>query len=187
MATKLLVGQRFPSMHADSIHGEALAVPSAETKYTHVQFRRFAGCPICNLHLQSFVARHAEIESADITEVVVFHSSVDELLPFQGRFPFHVVGDPEKRLYRQCGVESRLSAILSPGAWPAMLKGTLVKNKPKVTFPPTGGPVGLPADFLIAADGTIMAAHYGKHADDQWSVDEMLALVRAENLTGRLV
>jgi hypothetical protein len=27
-----------------------------------------------------------------------------------------------------------------------------------------GGPLGLPADFLVAADGIIKAAHYGKHA-----------------------
>jgi peroxiredoxin len=179
MSTKLVAGQRFPSIHAHSIHGKTLAAPSAETRYKHVQFRRFAGCPICNLHLQSFVQRHSEIEAAGITEVVVFHSSVDELIPFQGRFPFHVIADPEKQLYRQCGVESGLSAILNPGAWPAMLKGTFAKNKPKVTFPPTGGPIGLPADFLIAADGTIVATHYGKHADDQWSVDEMLALVQS--------
>jgi hypothetical protein len=46
---------------------------------------------------------------------------------------------------------------------------------------PTGGPLGLPADFLIAPDGSIKAAHYGRHADDQWTVDEMLALARQPN------
>ena len=34
--------------------------------------------------------------------------------------------------------------------------------------------LGLPADFLIGPDGTLVAAHYGAHADDQWSVDELL-------------
>ncbi|WP_259464520.1 hypothetical protein [Streptomyces sp. TLI_171] len=24
----------------------------------HLQFRRFAGCPVCNLHLRSFAVRH---------------------------------------------------------------------------------------------------------------------------------
>jgi hypothetical protein len=35
--------------------------------------------------------------------------------------------------------------------------------------------VGLPADFLIARDGTVIAAKYGQHAYDQWSVDDLLA------------
>ena len=42
----------------------------------------------------------------------------------------------------------------------------------------TGGPTGLPAEFLIAADGLIKAVKYGRHAYDQWSVDEMLELAR---------
>jgi N-methylhydantoinase A/oxoprolinase/acetone carboxylase beta subunit len=36
--------------------------------------------------------------------------------------------------------------------------------------------LSMPADFLIGSDGTVIAARYGKHADDQWSVDELLAL-----------
>jgi hypothetical protein len=42
----------------------------------------------------------------------------------------------------------------------------------------TGGPTGLPAEFLIAADGLIKAVKYGRHAYDQWSVDEMLELAK---------
>jgi hypothetical protein len=36
--------------------------------------------------------------------------------------------------------------------------------------------LGLPADFLIASDGRILAAKYGRHANDQWEVDELLQL-----------
>ncbi|WP_258958033.1 hypothetical protein [Streptomyces leeuwenhoekii] len=32
----------------------------------------------------------------------------------------------------------------------------------------------LPADFLIASDGRVLAAKYGEHVYDQWSVDELL-------------
>ncbi|HEX7263032.1 MAG TPA: AhpC/TSA family protein, partial [Candidatus Dormibacteraeota bacterium] len=41
-----------------------------------------------------------------------------------------------------------------------------------------GGPIGLPADFLIAPSGQIKAAKYGKHAYDQWSVDELIELAK---------
>jgi len=38
--------------------------------------------------------------------------------------------------------------------------------------------LGLPADFLIAPDGSVLAAKYGRYASDQWSVDELLDLAK---------
>lgn len=46
-----------------TIEGDAVAVPDPY-RLTHLQFRRFAGCPICGVHLQSVVARHGEITAA---------------------------------------------------------------------------------------------------------------------------
>lgn len=34
----------------------------------------------------------------------------------------------------------------------------------------------MPADFLVVPDGIVRALKYGVYADDQWSVDEVLAL-----------
>jgi peroxiredoxin len=174
---KLRTGETFPKLEAKNIHGVPLSVPSPDG-LTNLQFRRFAGCPICNLHLQSFVLRRAEIVDAGIREVVIFHSPDAELLPYQGRFPFDVIGDPSHAFYRRYGVEKSIWAVLSPRAWPASIKGNLKRDKPKLGGLPNGGILGLPADFLVAADGSIKAVQYGKHADDQWTVDEMLALAR---------
>ena len=176
MTTKLSANDAFPATKLTDIHDIALAIPDSQVKWTHLQFRRFAGCPICNLHLQSFVRRNSELVAAGVREIVVFHSSREALLPFQGAFPFHVIGDPGKKLYRQFGVETSLKALLNPAVWPVMFKGSLAKNKPKGA--PEGGPLGLPADFLISSDGRVIESHYGKHAYDQWSVDQLLELVR---------
>ncbi len=179
MPHKLQVGEKFPELDAKNIHGVPLSVPATDGRLTHLQFRRFAGCPICNLHLQSFMARHDEIANAGVREVVVFHSPDAELLPYQGRFPFDVIGDPGHDFYRRYGVEKSVWSILSPRAWPTAIKGNLRKDKPKRGGMPNGGLLGLPADFLIAPDGSVKAAHYGRHADDQWTVEEMLDLARA--------
>ena len=178
MSKTVSVGKSFPSIAAKNIHGATVSVPDTEGRLTHLQFRRFAGCPVCNLHLQAFIQRNAELSAAGIKEVVVFHSTDAKLLPYQGRFPFDVVGDPKKKLYERYGVETSVWALLHPGAWPALVKGYLQKDKPALEGLPGGGPLGLPADFLIAPDGTVKAAHYGKHADDQWSVDEVVAKAR---------
>ena len=175
MGNKLKAGQSFPVLRAKTIHGGDLSIP-APGRWVHLQFRRFAGCPVCNLHLQAFVQRHAEIAGVGIEEVAVFHSTDAELLAYQGKFPFAVVGDPLKDLYRRYGVETSLSAILNPAAWGAALRGNLAKDKPKMPLVPQGGILGLPADFLVAPDGTLRAAHYGTHADDHWSVDEVIGL-----------
>jgi peroxiredoxin len=174
MPEKLKAGQTVPVFSLTDIHSKPVRIPEPQGKVTHLQFRRFAGCPICNLHLQSFVQRIAEVERAGIREIVVFHSTDQQLQPYQGNFPFQVIGDPTKSLYKKFGVGSSLASVLNPGSWGASVKGMLSKDKPRINFPPKGGPLGLPADFLITADGRLIAAHYGKHADDQWTVDEVL-------------
>ena len=48
----------------------------------------------------------------------------------------------------------------------------------------SGGPLGLPGDFLIQPSGQIKAAKYGTHAYDQWSVDELIALAKGAAVQG---
>ncbi|MFD9301675.1 peroxiredoxin-like family protein [Streptomyces sp. NPDC060048] len=147
----------------------------------HLQFRRFAGCPVCHLHLRSVVRRHAEIEAAGIREVVLFHSSAEELRPHTADFPFAVVADPEQRLYREFGVEASPRSLLHPRAWGPVLRAVarsavaVARGRERLAAPrPRGGRFGLPADLLIGPDGRVLAAKYGEHVYDQWSVDELL-------------
>jgi hypothetical protein len=97
-------------------------------------FVAFAGCPICNLHLRAFVARHEEIVSAGVRELVAFHSSNEELLPYQGEFPFDVVGDPQKTVNKRYGVSTSLRAVFDPRAWPAALRGNTQEDRRRVRF-----------------------------------------------------
>lgn len=186
-SSRLSPGRRLSHRELVTITGQRIAVP-APGRFVHLQFRRFAGCPVCNLHLRQFARRAEEVRSESILEVVVFHSTTEALLPFVSDFPFAVVADPDKRLYRQFGVESGVRAMLDPRSWPAILRGVLRSlgelvrgEKPMPPINPAGGRWGLPADFLIDAHGTVLDCHYGAHADDQWSVDELLRLVRWES------
>jgi hypothetical protein len=166
------------------VSGEPISIPDSH-RLVHLQFRRFAGCPVCNLHLHSFGRRHGEIAAAGIREVIVFHAKVDDLRPYTGDLPFAVIADPDKRLYLEFGVESSPRALLDPRAWPAILRGiiqsfvAIVRDKqPLPSLTPHGGRCGLPADFLIASNGRVLARKYGNHADDQWSVEEVVTLAR---------
>ncbi|MGI5359016.1 peroxiredoxin-like family protein [Streptomyces sp. CA-252508] len=162
--------------------GPPVTVPAGD-RLVHLQFRRFAGCPVCNLHLRSVVRRHEEIEAAGVREVVVFHSPAGQLREYAADLPFAVVADPGKRLYAEFGVGSARRALLDPRVWPhvlrALLRSTVMLVRGREGLPSRRQPegrLGLPADFLLAPDGTVLAVKYGEHAYDQWSVDELLEL-----------
>jgi peroxiredoxin len=170
---RLSTGDTVPRRELTTIRSASVTVPD-EAALVHLQFRRYAGCPICHLHLRSVAARQDEIHAAGIREIVVFHSTVAVLLPYQDELPFDVVADPAKELYTEFGVEKTPRAVLDPRTWPAMLRGGIGR---KPTGPGKGqSPFGLPADFLIGPDGRIRAVRYARHADDQWRVDELLGL-----------
>jgi len=161
-----------------TVNDHVIAVPDP-TRLTHLQFRRFAGCPICSLHLQSVAARSQEIATAGIHEVVLFHSTQQELRTYAGNLPLDVVADPDKQFYKKFGVETSLRGVLDPRAFTPVLKAMVRRAEgprlsAKTPAHPTGGRLGLPADILIDQHGTILACKYGSHADDQWSVDELL-------------
>jgi peroxiredoxin len=164
------------------IHGDLVRVPDLR-RLVHLQFRRYAGCPVCNLHLRSIALRHDQILAAGIREVVVFHSSAETMLGFQGGLPFAAIADPEKKLYAEFGVQkmspmAALMAALSPRSWRAA--GRALMRAPSLRGAAGRGEehLGLPADFLIGPDGRVLAARYGKYVDDQWSVDELLDLAK---------
>jgi hypothetical protein len=183
MTNKVGPGAEIGIRMLETVSGTPVPVPDPDG-LVHLQFRRFAGCPVCNLHLRSFVARHDELVAAGVREVVLFHSPADELREHTADLPFAVVADPDKRRYVEFGVESAPRALLDPRAWGAIGLGlllalgpALLRRRPIPSLRPHGGRLGLPADFLIAPDGTVLASSYGTHVYDQWSVDDLLALI----------
>ena len=182
----IAAGDAFPRLELESIAGPQVVIPDPDGPLTHLQLRRFAGCPICNLHLRSVVERLGEIEAGGIREVVVFHSTREELLTYQDELPFAVIADPTRELYRRFGVEHRPRALLNrrtlrimPRAELALMRTAVRDRTLPAPLHPTGGILGMPADFLIEPDGTVAAAKYGQHAYDQWTVDELLAITPA--------
>ncbi len=185
MASHLRTGESFPPVRLDPIAGEEVHVPNPG-RLVHLQLRRFAGCPICNLHIASMLRRREEIAAAGVVEILVFHSRAAELREYEPELPFAVIADPDRHLYRELGVETSPRALLHPRAWMAMLLGPVrgliafaTRRGPPPALHAHGGRLGLPADFLVAEDGRILAVKYGTHAYDQWSVDELLELASA--------
>lgn len=192
MPAKFDPGATIPAREYTTITGETITVP-APTGTTHLQFRRFAGCPICHLHLRTFATRHHELTDAGITEVVFFHSPQSALQGYQALLPFAVVADAERQSYSEFGVDIGINAVAHPRAWRSAFRGyaSVMGHRGDPDNKGVGSGdgsthLGLPADFLIAPDGTVVAAHYGRHADDQWTLDEVLNLSRINTEKGML-
>ena len=151
--TVLRPGARIPARQLTAVSGAVVPLPDPD-RVVHLQFRRFAGCPICNLHLQSIVRRHHAIGQAGVREVVIFHSTDEDLRLHTPTLPFDVVADPDQLLYAEFGVTASPRALLHPKAWAAILlaipRSATAIARGREHAPaakPHGGRLGLPADF----------------------------------------
>lgn len=161
------------------VQGNQIKIPTP-TGLTHLQFRRYSGCAVCNLHLQSFISRQQELRAAGINEIVIFNSGRERILDDMAESPFPIIADPRKYLYSEFGVETSPLAVFNPRVWLPAIKGAL---KFGVQLPRDQETMnGLPADFLIDSQGKIIAAYYGTHAYDQWSIEELLKLVELHKI-----
>ncbi|MBM4253125.1 MAG: redoxin domain-containing protein [Deltaproteobacteria bacterium] len=177
--SRLHIGANIPDTTFYTIQGDSITVPYKDTPLLHIQFRRYAGCPICNLHMRSVMKRYDEIKASGISELVFFHSSAAEMMPHLANLPFGCVADPVKTHYKSFGVETSLCGELNPKNIVAVLKGLQIIDPRLLLKKPENGRRGMPADFLINRDGLILDLKYGNFADDQWSVDELVAKAKA--------
>jgi peroxiredoxin len=177
---KLRVGDVLSPRSFTSITGDRVTVPGEQV--VHLQFRRYAGCPVCNLHLHQVAQRIDDIKDAGIREVVFFHSEAEVMLPLQGQLPFETVADPGFEVYKEFGV-GRITwrnawRGLTWRSWRSAARGLRAAPSLRSALGDGETKLGLPAEFLIARDGRILALRYGKYVDDHWSVDELLEISR---------
>lgn len=132
---------------------------------------------MCNLHLQSFFKRSEELKAHHVKEVIVFHASKRSMLENVLEVPFDLIADPTRKYYKSFGVESSWKALCGVSVIVNAVKGIV---KFGLQSPQSlEAELGLPADFLIDDTGKIVALKYGEHANDQWSVDEVLDLAKS--------
>jgi peroxiredoxin len=91
--SRIHVGQVIGRKTLVDTDSRSVSIPD-EGRLVHLQFRRFAGCPFCSLHLRAFARRHDEIMAANIREVAVFRSTPAALQRHHSNLPFAIVADP---------------------------------------------------------------------------------------------
>lgn len=171
---QLRPGDHVRAQTLTTIQGNSVPLPDPSARLVHLQFRRFAGCPLCSTHLRTFVHQQEALRAAEIREVILFHSSPNLLAEYGQDLPFDLIADPNLQHYREFGLETSAWALLHPAVFGALLSSLRTE---KFRFPKVeNGRLGLPADILLDNTGQVVACKYGAHAYDQWTVDEVLAL-----------
>src|SRR5437660_5577831 len=155
MNMKFKPGDIVPATTLESVTGESIKLPDPN-RLVHLQLRRFVDCPICNTHIAEMRGRAREIEAAGIKEVIVFHSSARSIRSYQNDVPFGLVGDPKKALSKEFGVKSSLGFI-SLKSLGAAMRGIAHGH---FGLRLSGGPFGLPGDFLIVPSVRIKAVKF---------------------------
>ena len=177
-------GDRAPDIQGETISGEIVRPETVRGKPVLLKFYRFAGCPICNLHIREYIRREDELVAAGITVIAVWHSSSRKLARSFRHLdlPFAVLADPLKRLFRAYRVEESWRGMVALPMWRAYIKAMRAGFLTRPFFH-EGGVTGNPADFLIDARGVVRHAHYGLHYADSLPVDRVLELTTELGLT----
>jgi peroxiredoxin len=162
---RLKAGDAVPDFDVKDIYGKPISASSLKGKPYMIVFSRYIGCPICKMHVGMMPSLYSEIKRAGGELLLLLRSDPDVLKKqFEKMKPeFHVIGDPDSRMYGNFGVRSCIVGYLAPGSLAGALKA-IRSGYRHGKF--ERGELQMPADFVVSAESEILYAHYGKHSND---------------------
>ena len=181
MSQPLIVGDVAPDFEASTKDGKLVHLSRLRGNPVWLIFYRYAGCPICNLHLLALSHREEVLKTINLQVVAVFDSPKDSFPKTLAGKPYPdipLIPDPQNRLFNLYKTTQSLSGVIHPKVatnfFKAMFSGF---KQPKID-----GKIGqMPAHFLIDPEGQLDTIYYGKHAADHipWEkVDDFVERAR---------
>jgi peroxiredoxin len=166
--------QPAPPINTVSISGRPIDLSEFRGKKVLVKFHRFSGCPIARRQIHDLIEGQEALNAAGIETIVVLHSSEEKMRPNFDEVPgLHLIADPDKTLYDAYQAEFLWRRLLSVATWAETLVSFARGYLPQFNrF--QGGIIGVPCDFLLDTNGTIIATHYGRHFGDSWTAADAL-------------
>lgn len=165
--TRLNPGDSAPDFHFDTPWESGREFRAgAAGKPSVLLFLRYVGCPVCRMEMADY-RRHIDlIEGKGARLLAILQSPAAVIASRTGRheWPFTIVCDPQGLIFRQYGVAAGgLLRYLRPAGLIAAVKAT-ARGYRHGKF--EGRETQLPAVFIVAPDGMIQYAFYGRHIAD---------------------
>lgn len=175
---RLTPGSTAPLFTAESLGGRSVSLEQLRGRPVLLKFYRFATCPVCNLHMHTFIQDYRMVAATGLTTVAFYHSPPEKLAMSQREAtPFDLIPDPGKVVFKTYGVERGLRGMVSTAVMRDYAKA-LAAGYPAGMFTQDGGITGNPADFIVDANGRIAYAHYGSQYADSLTAPEVVQIWR---------
>lgn len=160
------------------IYGKKINLSDFKGKKIHLGFFRNVNCPFCNLRVHQLSKLNGAFEEKGLRAIYFFESDPKLLrksIFHQEISPIPLIGDREKKVYAQYGVEASalkmISTLFVKGVIKDMKAGSALNLPTEKDNDATQ--TLMPADFLIDESFNIHKAHYGKNLNDHLSIDEI--------------
>jgi peroxiredoxin len=175
---KLHAGQQAIDFSTTDIYGNKITLSDFKGKKIHLGFFRNVNCPFCNLRVHQLSKLNDAFLEKDLKVIYLFESHAKKLLKsifHQEISPIPLIGDPEKKIYQQYGVEASglkmMSTLFAKNTFADFKAGSALNLPAEKDRDATQ--TLMPADFLIDEQFNIRIAHYGRNLNDHISIDEI--------------
>jgi peroxiredoxin len=173
---RVQAGVSLPEFAVQDLEGETASPQSYFGRRLWLILARFAACPFCALRLHRLIESYSELRTAGVDVLVVFPSTRRRVRQFANKYAplFRLVADPEQRLFELFGSETSWSGELRSVAKLGVMTSAIAKfglNPLAVD----DSLARMPSEFLVAPSGVIDEVHYGRFADDGFSIDHVIS------------
>lgn len=170
------IGEKAPEFSVSDIYGKPVKLSVGKKKV--LGFLRYIGCPYCQRDIMKMLSKSKSFEKADV--ILFSHSPADALKKYLEKlqsFPFIMVSDTQKTIYKRYGVEDgSLLDFVKPSAVVESIKTVPSFKDYKIV------PGGIdknyftrPAFFVIDENNIITYKYQSKHVADSFDIDEVIA------------
>jgi thioredoxin-dependent peroxiredoxin len=163
-------GTHAPKFQTEDLFGNAINLEDFAGKWVLLSFLRNGACAMCNLRVHQMIERYPGLHVKGLEVLTIFESPRSSIAQYVGKqdAPFAIIPDPQASLYALYGVESseeKINAVMTMPETEAIVQEAAAHG---FALTPEEGSnfYRLPADFLIAPDGTVRIAHYTNHVYD---------------------
>ena len=166
-----------PDFTVKDVNGKTISLSDYRGKKILMTFYRNVGCPICNLRFHEIQEKAELFKSNNMSVVAVYESSPENMRKYLGNEnPYAVmVPNQEHDLYHHYGIEKSPGKVfggLFHGAIGKAARGKKLFGGQAVQQDGNGNTIG--ADFLVAEDGMVHTAYYGKFLSDHLPMEDII-------------
>lgn len=166
------VSDTAPSFQLPALDGTTFDSSTLGGQPYMLAFMRFGACPFCNLRVRELI-RYAEQAEQPLPIVIVYNSPLENMQQFsiRNQSPLPILADGDSAIHKLYGVRySQWAVFLSTLAnLPAVISNMFKPSEGEVAGPTNG----MPAEFLIDADGVIRDAWFGKGLTDRMPLERV--------------